>query len=142
MLSPGDRRSPTRPSLGTASLSISSLFVFSSNDKLDSPVILPPGRARLAIRPAATGSPEFVITMGMVVVALLAANDPSSPEATIRSTLRRTSSAASSGRLILLLGKSVLDADILSANPSKLAQLFSKHLHKYRATGSSASIQE
>ena len=71
---PGGRRSPTRASLGTASLSISSLLVFSSTAKLDSPVTLPPGRARLATRPSPTGSAEFVITMGMVVVALFAAN--------------------------------------------------------------------
>ena len=94
----GDRRSPTRASLGTASLSISSLLVFSSSAKLESPVTLPPGRARLATKPAPTGSPAFVITMGMVVVALLAANAAGVPETTIRSTLRRTRSAASSGR--------------------------------------------
>jgi hypothetical protein len=74
MLTPGTSRSPTRASLGTASLSISSLFVLSSNDKLESPVTLPPGRARFATNPAATGSPLLVITMGMVVVAFLAAN--------------------------------------------------------------------
>ena len=60
--------------LGTASLSTSSLLVISSDAKLESPVTLPPGRARLATRPAPTGSPAFVITMGMVVVAFLAAN--------------------------------------------------------------------
>ena len=98
MLPPGGRRSPTRASLGTASLSISSLLVFSSGDKLESPVTLPPGRARLATRPAPTGSPAFAITMGMVVVALFAANAGGAPETTIRSTLRRTKSAASSGR--------------------------------------------
>ena len=59
---------------------------------------LPPGRARLATRPAPTGSPAFVITMGMVVVALFAANAGGVPVTTIRSTLRRTKSAASSGR--------------------------------------------
>ena len=74
MLPPGSRRNPTRASLGTTSLSISSLLVFSSGDKLESPVTLPPGRARLATRPAPTGSPAFVITMGMVVVAFFAAN--------------------------------------------------------------------
>ena len=95
---PAGRRSPTRASLGTASLSTSSLLVFSSGDKLDSPVTLPPGRARLATKPAPTGSPAFVITMGMVVVALLAANAAGVPVTTIRSTLRRTKSAASSGR--------------------------------------------
>ena len=70
----GGRRSPTRASLGTTSLSISSLFVFSSGAKLEIPVTLPPGRARLATRPAPTGSPAFVITMGIVVVAFFAAN--------------------------------------------------------------------
>jgi hypothetical protein len=44
MLAPGDRGSPTRASLGTASLSISNLFVFSSTAKPDNPVRLPPGR--------------------------------------------------------------------------------------------------
>ncbi len=71
---PGGRRSPTRASLGTASLSISSLLVLSSDAKPASPVTLPPGRARLATKPAATGSPMLTITMGMVVVALFAAN--------------------------------------------------------------------
>ena len=92
------RRSPTRASLGTASLSISSLLVFSSGDKLEMPVTLPPGRARLATRPKATGSAELVITIGMVVVAFFAANADVDPVTTIRSTLRRTKSAASSGR--------------------------------------------
>ena len=71
---PVPRRSPTRASLGTASLSISSLFVASSNVKLVKPVTFPPGRARLATKPSPTGSPAFAITMGMVVVAFFAAN--------------------------------------------------------------------
>ena len=96
--SPASRRSPTRASLGTASLSISSLFVASSNDILENPVTLPPGRARLATRPSPTGSPAFAITMGMEVVAFFAANADGPDVATIRSTLRRTKSAASSGR--------------------------------------------
>ena len=98
MSPPAARRSPTRASLGTASLSISSLLLFSSVDKLESPVTLPPGRARLATRPAPTGSAVFVITMGMVVVAPFAANAVGPPVTTIRSTFRRTRSAASSGR--------------------------------------------
>ena len=40
---------------------------------------LPPGRARLATKPAPTGSPAFVITMGMVVVAFFAANAAGHP---------------------------------------------------------------
>ena len=57
MLAPDPSRSPTRASLGTASLSTSSLFVFSSGPKLENPVTLPPGRARLATKPVPTGSP-------------------------------------------------------------------------------------
>jgi len=37
------------------------------------PVMFPPGRERLATRPVPTASPTPVITMGMVVVARLAA---------------------------------------------------------------------
>src|SRR5262245_39140422 len=95
---PGVRRSPTRESLGIASLSISSLLLISSGTKLASPVTLPPGRAKLAIRPSATGSTEVVITMGMVVVAFFVANTGAVDVPTMTSTLRRTSSATSSGR--------------------------------------------
>jgi len=48
---------------------------------------LPPGRARLATKPAPTGSTDVAITMGMVVVAFFAANGVRPPEVTIRSTL-------------------------------------------------------
>jgi hypothetical protein len=41
-----------------------------------------------------------------------------------------------------LLGKSVLDGDIFSLNPSKPAQLLPERLHEHRATRSSAIIQE
>ena len=131
---PGGRRSPTRASLGTASLSISSLLVFSSVAKLESPVTLPPGRARLATKPAPTGSAALVITMGMVVVALFAANADGRPcdhdqinlkTNQVRRKLRQA--------LKLLLCKPVLDGDILSLNPSKLAQLLPERLHEDRA---------
>ena len=42
----------------------------------------------------------------------------------------------------LLLGKPILDGDILSLNPAKLAQLLPERLHENRATRSSACIQE
>ena len=137
------RRSPTRASLGTASLSISNLLVFSSTAKLEIPVTLPPGRARLAIKPAPTGSAEFVITMGMVVVAFLAAKAavPSMRPRSIdletnkvRRMLRQT--------VIFLLGKPVLGGNILSLDPSKLAHLLPERLQEDRDTGSIAWIQE
>jgi hypothetical protein len=40
-----------------------------------------------------------------------------------------------------LLGKPILDGDILSLNPSKLAQLLSERVQEDRATGSSAIFQ-
>ena len=80
--------------------------------------------------------------MGMVVVALLAANDDGVPVTRIRSTLRRTKSPQARQALKLLLGKPILDGDILPLNPSKLAQLLPERLHEDRATRSSAIIQE
>jgi hypothetical protein len=40
-----------------------------------------------------------------------------------------------------LLGKPVLDGDILSLNPAKLAQVLPERLQEDRATGSSATLQ-
>src|SRR5204862_7972770 len=47
----------------------------SSTAKKVTPVRLPPGRARLATRPSATGSPQPVKTIGIVEVAAFAARD-------------------------------------------------------------------
>ena len=60
--------------------------------------MLPPGRARLATNPLPTGSVSVAMTMGTVVVASLAARVTVGPVVTIKSTLRRTSSAASAAR--------------------------------------------
>ena len=137
------RRSPTRASSGIVSLSISSLLVFSSIPKFEKPVTLPPGRARLATKPAATGSPTLTITMGMFVVAFLAADVAGVPEVTIRSTLSRTKSDASSGkRSSFSLCESILDGDVLSFNPAKLAQLLPERVQADRDIGSSAIIEE
>src|SRR5438445_814042 len=60
--------------------------------------MLPPGRARLAIRPVSTGSPlRLPMTIGIVPVACLAAKLAGEPEARMSSTFRATSSAARSG---------------------------------------------
>src|SRR5215831_8938242 len=59
--------------------------------------MLLPGCARLVTRPAPTGSPTFSITIGIVVVAFLAAKDACVTTATITSTWSRTNSAARSG---------------------------------------------
>ncbi len=63
-----------------------------------SPVTLAPGVAMLATSPAATGSTPTVMTIGMVVVAFLAARVAGLVDVTITSTPERTRSVASSGR--------------------------------------------
>ena len=72
----GLRRTPTRVKSGRTSLRISSRLAVSSGKKNDDPVTLAPGRARLATSPVATASPATPITMGMVLVARLAASVP------------------------------------------------------------------
>jgi hypothetical protein len=61
------------------------------------PVMFPPGRARLATKPVPTGSALTAMTIGIDVVASLAAWLTGVEVVTIRSTGRRTNSAASAG---------------------------------------------
>src|SRR5262245_39551848 len=80
--------------------------------------------------------------MGMVVVAFLAASAGGPDETTIKSTLRRTKSAASSGnRSFFCFGKPVLDGNIFSLNPSKLAQLLPKPVQEVGVARSCARLQ-
>jgi hypothetical protein len=81
---------------GTISLSNSSRFPLKSGATMLKPVAFPPGRARLATRPAATGSPMMAMTIGIVPVAVLSALAAGVPPVTMTSTLRPTRSAASS----------------------------------------------
>jgi hypothetical protein len=63
------------------------LFCASSATKEFTPVILPPGRLKLATRPSLTGSSPVRKTIGMVAVAALAARaDAEVPVAAIRDT--------------------------------------------------------
>ena len=78
---------------GRVSLSSSSRFPFSSVLRSASPVILPPGREKLATIPVSTGSLSLVITMGIVLVAALAAPVSVEPPVTMTSTFSRTNSA-------------------------------------------------
>ena len=66
-----------------------------SLDWIDSPVTLPPGRARLATMPLPTGSPAIANTIGIVEVACIAAV-AALPTEKMTSTLSRTNSAANS----------------------------------------------
>ena len=62
-----------REILGIDSLSSSSRFPLSSLVSFVSPVIFPPGRAKLSTSPVATGSIVTTMTMGIVLVASFAA---------------------------------------------------------------------
>ena len=61
-------------------------------------MVLPPGCARLSTSPAPTGSAETATTMGIVLVACLAAFVGGVSTVTMTSTLRPTSSTASARR--------------------------------------------
>src|SRR5262245_37139546 len=81
---------------GSSSRTNSKRFATSSALKMLMPVRLPPGRARLATRPSLTGSSAEMKTIGIEVVANLAASDaPATVVITV--TRLRTKSAANSG---------------------------------------------
>jgi len=76
------------------------------------PVRFPPGRAKLSTNPAATGSLPVRKTIGMLVVAALAARTARTwPEVAITETRRLTKSAAKAGNRSFC---SVFDGDVLA----------------------------
>ena len=81
------------------------------------PVRLPPGRARLATRPNLPGSSPPTKTIGIVVVAALAAN-AEVPTVAITATRRRTRSATSAGSRSVRL--SAQRYSIATFSPSQL----------------------
>ena len=96
----GFRSTGRTVSLGTSSRKSPSRLASSAKVSQLIPVTLPPGRLRLATRPSFTGSAPLEKTIGIVVVAALAASDAGVPPpavATITVTRRPTKSAASAG---------------------------------------------
>jgi hypothetical protein len=65
---------------------------------MQTPVRLPPGRGKLATRPASTGSMPVSKTIGIVEVASFAASAEGMLPVAIRLTLRATRSAANPGK--------------------------------------------
>src|SRR6266705_4819945 len=68
--------------LGTTSLISSTRRPMKSGESLDTPVTLLPGWERLLTRPACTGSPTPASTIGIVLVACLAATAALVPDTT------------------------------------------------------------
>ena len=95
------------------------------------PVTLPPGRASEVTSPLPTGLATRPMTMGIVVVACLAARAAGVLEAKITSTLRRTSSAASSGsRSYFPSAARNLNGDALALDPAEIAEPLQECLHQ------------
>jgi hypothetical protein len=76
-----------RCDFGTTALSSSRRFVTRPLASVLTPVMFPPGRARLATSPLPTGSATNVMTMGTVVVAYFAARAAGVLDVTMMSTL-------------------------------------------------------
>ena len=107
------------------------------------PVALPPGRARLATRPSLTGSSAARKTIGIVVVAALAAIAAAVPMAAITATCRRTNSAASAGsRSILILRPAVFDRYVLALDIAGLLQALAKSAQTVRACVRRCGVKE
>ena len=94
----GLTRTPTVVPAGASSCSSSSLFEISGTENRLTPVTLPVGRPRLATRPLSIGSEPLMKTIGMVVVAALAACAAGSRAAAMTAGRSRTTSSASAPR--------------------------------------------
>src|SRR5262245_326942 len=92
----------TRRADGNNSWTNSTLLPANSAPTLDIPVTFPPGRARLSTSPLSTGFPASAMTTEMSRVACFAARAAGVNQATMISTLSRTSSATNSGRRLAL----------------------------------------
>ena len=110
----GFQRTATGETLATVCLSSASDFPMTSLVIAEVPVTLAPGRAKLATSPAPTGSATLTITIGIVLVVFLAANDACVTTETMMSTLSWTNSVP--GR------KSVFNDDVLPLDIPKLSQ--------------------
>jgi hypothetical protein len=80
--------------LGAICLSSSSHLPLRLYSKIMKPVALPPGRAKLSTKPAATGSPATGNTIGMVRVACSSGTTVTAPWARMTSGANATNSAA------------------------------------------------
>src|SRR5262249_26388123 len=93
----GSTSTAMRPAPGSNSCKSPSCFAARVATRKVTPLTLPPGGLRLATRPSLTGSPPLAKTIGIVVVAVLAAIVEGVSCAAITATWRRIRSAARSG---------------------------------------------
>src|SRR5262249_24422945 len=105
----------TRAAPVTTSRRSSSRFAVNSALKKLIPVRLPPGRLRLATRPSLTGSSPTAKTMGIVVVAALAANGAVGPPPVVIGDLSANQFSRQLRQPIdLILGPAVFNHHVLA----------------------------
>src|SRR5262249_31469142 len=116
-----------RDNFGIVSFRSSRRLPLSSGARVDSPVMFPPGRARLATNPLKTGSPSWAMTIGIVEVATLAGRVAPSPPVTITSTLETHELDGERLRALAIAIRSApFYSDIFSFDISQIAQSLTK----------------
>ena len=116
---------------GTSSDSSSSRLGVSSAARLLKPVRLPPGRARLATRPAPTGSPTPVKTIGIVEVAFFAASAEVGGDGHDHVDLAADEVGGQCRQpIIVALRPAVFDRQVLSLDVAALTQSLVERGHK------------
>ena len=121
------RSTAARFSPGAICLSSSSHFPLMPNSNRVNPVALPPGRARLATKPAPTGSLTFTNTMGTWRVACSSGVSGEFPLTTMTSGASATSSAARPAqKFAVARTDAVLDPNVAPDDPSQLLQTLTK----------------
>ena len=120
---------------GTSSRRSSSRFAVNSPLKKLMPVALPPGRARLATRPSLTGSSVTGKTMGIVVVAALAANAAGTAGRDDHGDLSANQIGCQRRQSIeLILGPAVFDRHVLALDIAGVLQALAKCAQTVRAS--------
>ena len=92
--------------------------------KNTTPVILPPGRARLATRPYRTGSSPLTNTIGVLAAPALAASAAAGPPpvTTTESGLCLSSAISDGSRSVVTLGPSDINVDVAAIDEAVLIQ--------------------
>ena len=121
---------------GNASLSSSSRFALTSWENHVSPVTFPPGRARLATNPVATGSATDGMTMGIVAVACLAATSPWCSLGHDDINLETNQLGRQFGEsLVLSLSPTEFDGEVLAFDIAQIAQARPQRLYPDHGSG-------
>src|SRR5262249_44600870 len=112
----------TRTALGAKSCKSPRRLATSSPKKILTPVALPPGRARLATSPSLTGSSATRKTIGVVVVAALAASAAPGTSGAITATRLPTRSVMSDGKRLYPPQPVILDRHVLAVDIAGLVE--------------------